>query len=1059
MAGDGTPNPFWSDEVQRQFMEGAEELRERPPDLANYEQRQSEHERQELHEPPYDLEAAPSGSLGIDPGTREMIQDSANEADSELRGRLQAAEDRSIRAARLEPRLDRSPGRSSRGRESEMSVKTATSKREASEPELMAEQTTTLVAQLAEAQQAVATQPPPSADLLLQQLGSLVQQALHEQVTPTLQQMMLQQARMESRLEVIETTSRAASQDGDMLAERTRLLELTGMSGMPDEPPIRPEVTTPVHSLSARVKPVQVESRPPGLWAEPTPKGADDGLFGGRSEGTRPSEPAQPNQGTVRVGESLYAWHVTAGGLQLLPVGPEMTHTVGVREATHVPTPERKEKKEEISPEAPSVFSRRASSPFQRYEARSEPGEPHVGAYFESRGLRPNASDPLPDPAGVPVRYGPKPLGYPASSVWKQSPESASPSPPKHHVRYEGTNLAAGQALASSAVGYGPQRTVTPVKPRITYPISPGGTEIKPPPARSPKRAARTSPSPTRPKHPMTPTAPSSPAETDLQRLAAVLEGAFKSGRGGDTRVEDVKTVPDLPKLENKDHEKELTPLIAGDWLALIGPSLRDLSSHANEWWQEVQNAAHTYYSKWLESSPIDRLLMKPERPGRFDSGPFARVKQRAISLLLKAVPPQVREDVVAMRKMSTIEIIGAILTTYQPGGLRERSALLKFLTTPESSKSVSEALKGVRRWTRWRNRAAELSVSIPDATSLIAGLDVLTGSVFLQYPEVHFRLQTFRHQHSVDHIPTQEKAISLGQIIQAELQILENAAPRKKPKLAKVLDAEGQTGDSTGTWGKGGKADSKGGSKGWGKKGGKDSKGNESSRDAKSCYHWMSKHGCKLGKDCKFYHDKQALGTAADVGNRCFVCSGLGHRAAECPSIQQSLNIGSSSSEGSTTKGPKGGGKATPKAQAAKRIEEEKPLDNEQAKLISAATSLLEQMQAKALDGNLELNRMSQDTDRTGLIDSGASACLRQARGSEPEGLLKRTVDLAQGKVDLFVTSCGTLISTEPIEAIVALGPLIKLGCRLQWGDGECTLWHPTHGRISLQAKHWLWI
>ena len=76
---------------------------------------------------------------------------------------------------------------------------------------------------------------------------------------------------------------------------------------------------------------------------------------------------------------------------------------------------------------------------------------------------------------------------------------------------------------------------------------------------------------------------------------------------------------------------------------------------------------------RWLASTPIDRLLMRPDRPSRFDSGPYTRVEQRGVALLLKAVPSPVREDIVSMRKLSSIEIIGTILTVYQPGGLKER--------------------------------------------------------------------------------------------------------------------------------------------------------------------------------------------------------------------------------------------------------------------------------------------------------------------------------------------------------------------------------------------------
>ena len=88
--------------------------------------------------------------------------------------------------------------------------------------------------------------------------------------------------------------------------------------------------------------------------------------------------------------------------------------------------------------------------------------------------------------------------------------------------------------------------------------------------------------------------------ESDLQRLTAVLEGAFRANRGGDPegKVEDVKAVPELPKLEIKDSEREIAPLISGDWLALIGPSLRDLSAHDSQWWQQSLGASQAYYAK-----------------------------------------------------------------------------------------------------------------------------------------------------------------------------------------------------------------------------------------------------------------------------------------------------------------------------------------------------------------------------------------------------------------------------------------------------------------------------
>ena len=118
-----------------------------------------------------------------------------------------------------------------------------------------------------------------------------------------------------------------------------------------------------------------------------------------------------------------------------------------------------------------------------------------------------------------------------------------------------------------------------------------------------------------------------------------------------------------------------------------------------------------------------------------------------------------------------------------------------------------------------------------------------------------------------------------------------------------------------------------------------------------------MTKVGCKLGKECRFNHDRATLSAAHDVSNRCFVCSGLGHRASDCPTSKGSA-AAKGSREFDKNRGGKGDGKQ-PSHPNAKRIEEDKPAEGEQAKLLSAATSLLEQLQAKALRERVEIHQL----------------------------------------------------------------------------------------------------
>ena len=322
-------------------------------------------------------------------------------------------------------------------------------------------------------------------------------------------------------------------------------------------------------------------------------------------------------------------------------------------------------------------------------------------------------------------------------------------------------------------------------------------------------------------------------------------------------------------------------------------------------------------------------------------------------------------------------------------------------------------------------------------------------GSTMQQYPEVTFRCSAFRHLHNVDHIPTESSATSLAQFLQAEMQSLDTGGGGKRLKVAKAQEQQEQQGDGKGKEGKGKQKPSKG------KAAGSSSSGNAGGK-GKGCYHWMTPSGCRLGTDCRFRHDREALNSSPDIASRCFVCSGLGHRANECNAPN---NHGNEQGAGTPGNGGKAkGGKPASKndgkgSGVVKKVEEDQPSTGT-AQLISAAGQLLDQLQVKALKEVLSISRLSPGRPRTGLIDSGASSCLRQARGNEAEHLFRRTVDLAQGTAELLVTPCGTLVSKEEVETIVALGPLIRLGCRLEWGDRTCVLWHPKRGQIQLDIS-----
>ena len=247
---------------------------------------------------------------------------------------------------------------------------------------------------------------------------------------------------------------------------------------------------------------------------------------------------------------------------------------------------------------------------------------------------------------------------------------------------------------------------------RLVYPVSPGGTEIRPPPP----YVASTAKEPEEP----------------------------------------VRCSPELPVLEKFD--PSTSSIVAGDWLVMLGPSMSSLSPNAYVWWKDTVDSANLVYQKWLIANPLKRLkLPTTELLGRHVEGQFCRVEQKAVPMLLKSVGKEWHEDIVASRMMSAAAIVYKVVCKYQPGGNNERQQLLNFLSNPEAAPNCQTAVKSLRKWRRWMVRAVEVGVSLPDPSLQVRGLDKLQPPNLPASSE--FRLQTLRTQSLLDQVPSQDVA------------------------------------------------------------------------------------------------------------------------------------------------------------------------------------------------------------------------------------------------------------------------------------------------------------
>lgn len=73
-------------------------------------------------------------------------------------------------------------------------------------------------------------------------------------------------------------------------------------------------------------------------------------------------------------------------------------------------------------------------------------------------------------------------------------------------------------------------------------------------------------------------------------------------------------------------------------------------------------------------------------------------MEKRAISMMLAAVPSTVKEELVATRALSPLRLVCKLMVLYQPGGIHERTIILRQLEETVEAGSRSDACMGLRR-------------------------------------------------------------------------------------------------------------------------------------------------------------------------------------------------------------------------------------------------------------------------------------------------------------------------------------------------------------------------
>ena len=511
------------------------------------------------------------------------------------------------------------------------------------------------------------------------------------------------------------------------------------------------------------------------------------------------------------------------------------------------------------------------------------------------------------------------------------------------------------------------------------------------------------------------------------------------------------------------------------DWLEVSSSIMSDISESSATCWQGVLSAVERVYVRWLAASPLEKFTIEPVSTEEWCTGKWLRVNARGSSMLLNAMPNDLKADMVSRRcTQDCVRMLYRLYAHYQPGGSAERTEVLKRLQSPAEaagSETLEGAVKVLRAWPRWLERCRAVQMSPPDPSVLSRGLQALTASHIEGSPDASFRTSMLRASLRLDARPTLEQVIGYHRHLQAELELLLGAKAMSSsttttPKLRAI---------DTGLQPKARDAGSKTGS------------------SPEMCRYFSKATGCKRGDRCSFSHNMSSFDRETRA-KKCLRCGSEAHRQRECPVGKQPSKAAAPPPKDTAAGKPGGGGgptstqstMATLGTTSAPTTMTTEPIPGTPwtlESLVAAAQQMVQGQGGESPSAEVspektrptmkvlrlqDIRVCSMEATTTALLDSGATHSLRTAV-SEQEWMDAEQVAVqlaGSHKLVMRITKSGTLLmpckgsaTSGPDElraqTIVPMGQLIRtLGYAMVWTPDECYLCDETGRKLPLQLE-----